>query len=87
MAAGWLLKRVSAVPISRSRRWTSTRIVIPANLLPRRTTSEQDTTRRTSSSTVVTSDADGSTAKLKFSHACLYSRGTSYTAWDSSGTA
>lgn len=86
MAAGWLLKRVSAVPISRSPRWTSTRIVIPANLLPRRTTSEQDTTRRTSSSTPVTSDADGSTAKLKVSHACLYSLGTSCTAWDSSGT-
>lgn len=61
-------------------------IVIPANLLPRRTTSEQVTTRRTSSSTVVTSEASGSTEKLKCSHACLYARGTSCTAWDSSGT-
>lgn len=61
-------------------------IAIPANLPPRRTTSEQDATRRTSSSAVVTSDASGSTVKLNCSHACLYSRGTPCTPCDSSGT-
>ncbi len=61
-------------------------IAIPANLLPRRTTSEQDTTRRTSSSAVVISEASGSTAKFRHSHACLCSRGTPCTACESSGT-
>lgn len=62
-------------------------MVIPANLVPRRTTFEQVATSRTSPSAVVTSEASGSTAKLKYSHACLCSRGTPCTAWESSGTA